>query len=101
LLFLSTAEIAEVFNVWTLSVAKIIFVAAMVMTECCWNYAVSGKMKYSVKEVRQCHFLLQKSHYDWPGIEFRPQNSETGDEPPQSYMACDTSNASAMWGKLL
>jgi len=54
----------------------------MVMTERCWNNADSGKLKYSVKGISQCHFVLQKSHYDWPGIEFRPQKSQTVDEPP-------------------
>lgn len=59
----------------------------MVMTERCWNNADGGKLEYSVKGVPQCQFVLKKSHYGWLGIEFRPQKSETVDEPPQSLHA--------------
>ena len=40
-----------------------------------WNEIDRGKPKYSGKNLSQCHFVHQKSHMNWPGIETgRPQN---------------------------
>jgi hypothetical protein len=32
----------------------------------------SGKPKYSEKNLSHCHFLHDKSHMDWPGVEPGP-----------------------------
>jgi hypothetical protein len=39
-----------------------------------WNDTDSGKQKYVVKNLSQCHFNLihHNSHMDWPGIEHGP-----------------------------
>jgi hypothetical protein len=44
-----------------------------------WNEIDKGKPKYSGKNLSQCHFVHNKSHMDWPGIEPGPPQWEAGD----------------------
>jgi hypothetical protein len=41
-----------------------------------WNEIDRGKPKYSGKNLSQYHFVHQKSHMDWPGIEPGPPRWE-------------------------
>jgi hypothetical protein len=43
-----------------------------------WNEIDRGKPKYSGKNLSQCHFVHNKSHMDWPGIESGPSLWEAG-----------------------
>jgi hypothetical protein len=42
-----------------------------------WNW--QGKTDNSKKNLSQCHFIHQKPHMDWPGIEPGPPQWKTGD----------------------
>jgi hypothetical protein len=44
-----------------------------------WNESDRGKPKYSGKTLSQSHFVYNKSHMDWPGIEPEPPRLEAGD----------------------
>jgi hypothetical protein len=37
-----------------------------------WNNIIEEKLKYLEKNLSQCHFVLHKSHMNWPGIEPGP-----------------------------
>jgi hypothetical protein len=44
-----------------------------------WNEIERGKLKYSGKNLSQCHYVRHKSHMDLAGIEPRPPRWEDGD----------------------
>jgi hypothetical protein len=44
-----------------------------------WNEIDTGKPKYSGKNLSQRHFVHNKPHMDWPGIETGPLRWEAGD----------------------
>lgn len=41
-----------------------------------WDDNKRGQPNDSFKNVSQCHFVLQKSHTEWLGIEHRPPRYE-------------------------
>jgi hypothetical protein len=62
-----------------------------------WNYIDRGKPKDSEKNLSQCHFVHQKSHFYWPGCEPGPAQWEAG----TNRLCCSSANhivdSSMMW----
>jgi hypothetical protein len=50
----------------------IIFFSFFQVMEHRWNEIDRGKPKYSGKNLSQCHFVHNKPHMDWTGIEPGP-----------------------------
>jgi hypothetical protein len=57
----------------------LVFFSFFCVVEHRWNEIDSGKLKYSGKNLSQCHFDHHKFHMDWPGIETGPPGWEAGD----------------------
>jgi hypothetical protein len=51
-----------------------------------WNYTNNGKPKHSKKTLSQCHFVQNKSHKDWPGIEPGPPGWDADGQPHEQWL---------------
>jgi hypothetical protein len=64
-----------------------------------WNEIDRETPKYSGKNLSQCHFVHQKSHIDWPGIEPGPSRWKTGDWPNEPWHGQPATRLCLQWYK--